>query len=119
MMVCCLFFNFAALFDFGCCSLAQEMTFLDCYQLNFRQWLITCTLSALLPFQSLLKVCMEINFFPLSPSLVCLQYPTPLLHVLFQFLVYYSVFVFVFCGIGVRLSRGYAGLSQGGCGNTA
>jgi hypothetical protein len=30
-------FNFAVLFDFGCCSLAQEMSFVDCYLLYFRQ----------------------------------------------------------------------------------
>jgi hypothetical protein len=30
-MICWLLFNFAVLFDFGCCSLAQEMSFVDCY----------------------------------------------------------------------------------------
>jgi hypothetical protein len=44
-MVRCLFFNFAELFDFGCCSLAQEMSFVVHYLL------ITCLLSAFLPFQ--------------------------------------------------------------------
>jgi hypothetical protein len=39
-----LFFNFAELFDFGCCSLAQEMSFVDCCLLYFRQQLITCLL---------------------------------------------------------------------------
>jgi hypothetical protein len=29
VMVCCLFFNFAELFDFGWCSLAQEMSFVS------------------------------------------------------------------------------------------
>jgi hypothetical protein len=51
VMVRCLFYNFAELFDFGCCSLAQEMSFVDCYLLYFRQWLIPCLLSAFLPFQ--------------------------------------------------------------------
>jgi hypothetical protein len=41
------------LFDFGCSSLAQEMIFVDCYLTYFRQWLITCLLLALLPFQPL------------------------------------------------------------------
>jgi hypothetical protein len=41
------------LFDFGCCSLAQEMSFVDHYLPYFRQQLITCSLLALLPFQLL------------------------------------------------------------------
>jgi hypothetical protein len=45
VMVCCSFFNFAEPLDFGCCSLAQEMNFVVCYQPYFRQWLITCLLS--------------------------------------------------------------------------
>jgi hypothetical protein len=48
-----LFFNAAVLFDFGCCSLAQEMSFVDCYLPYFRQQLITHLLLAHLPFQSL------------------------------------------------------------------
>jgi hypothetical protein len=51
VMVHCLFFNFAELFVFGCCSLAQWMSFLVCYLPYFRQWLITCPLLAFLPFQ--------------------------------------------------------------------
>jgi hypothetical protein len=50
-MVYCLFFNFAEPFDFGCCSLAQEMSFVDHYLPYFRQQLITHLLLALLPFQ--------------------------------------------------------------------
>jgi hypothetical protein len=49
VMVCCLFFNFVELFDFWCCSLAQEMSFVVHYLPCFRQWLITCLLSAFLP----------------------------------------------------------------------
>jgi hypothetical protein len=41
------------LFDFGYCSLAQEMSFVDRYLPYFRQRLITHLLLALLPFQSL------------------------------------------------------------------
>jgi hypothetical protein len=48
-----LFFNFTVLFDFGCCSLAQEMSFMECYLPYFRQQLITSLLLALLPFQLL------------------------------------------------------------------
>jgi hypothetical protein len=39
------------LFDFGCCSLAQEMSFVDCYLPYFRPQLITRLLLALLPLQ--------------------------------------------------------------------
>jgi hypothetical protein len=51
VMICCLFFKFAEPFDFGCCSLAQEMSFVVCYLPYFSQWLFTCPLSAFLPFQ--------------------------------------------------------------------
>jgi hypothetical protein len=55
LSVCCdgllIVFNFAVSIDFGCCSLAQEMNFVDCYLPYFRQQLITRLLSALLPFQ--------------------------------------------------------------------
>jgi hypothetical protein len=53
MMVCCLFFNFKGQFDFGCCSLAQEMNFVAHYLPCFREWLITGLLSTFLPFQHL------------------------------------------------------------------
>jgi hypothetical protein len=59
MLVCWLFFNFAMLFDFGCCSLAQDMSFVDHYLLYFRHWLIICPLLALLPFQSLFTECLS------------------------------------------------------------
>jgi hypothetical protein len=44
------FFDFGTLSDFGCCLLSQEMSFVDHYLPYFRQQLITCPLSALLPF---------------------------------------------------------------------
>jgi hypothetical protein len=50
VMVPCLFFNFAEPFDFGCCSLAQEMSFVVCYLPYFRQWFICQPLSHFLPF---------------------------------------------------------------------
>jgi hypothetical protein len=46
-------FDFAVSFDFGCCLLAQETSFVDCYLPYFRQQLITCLLSAILSFQPL------------------------------------------------------------------
>jgi hypothetical protein len=39
--------------DFGCYSLAQEISFVDCYLPYFKQQLITHPLSVLLLFQSL------------------------------------------------------------------
>jgi hypothetical protein len=50
VMACCLFLNFAEPVDFGCCSLDQEMSFVDHYLPYFRQWLITHPLSACLSF---------------------------------------------------------------------
>jgi hypothetical protein len=47
MLLCWLFFNFAMLFDFGCCSLVQEMNFGDHYLPYFRQQLVTSLLLAL------------------------------------------------------------------------
>jgi hypothetical protein len=105
VMFCWLFFNFAVSFDFRCCSLAQEMSFVDHYLPYFMQRLITHPLSALLPFQPfLLKVCAEIRSL-LSPFLWCTySIPPPLLCVSFQFHVY-SVIYFFLQG-GVNLSRG-------------
>jgi hypothetical protein len=56
VMICCLFFNFAVLFDFGCCLLAQEMSFVVCYLPYFKQGLITCPVS----FPAFLVVCLLI-----------------------------------------------------------
>jgi hypothetical protein len=53
ILVCWLFFNFATLFNFGCSSLVQEMSFVDHYLPYFRQQLITCPMSPHLPYQSL------------------------------------------------------------------
>jgi hypothetical protein len=68
-MVCCLFCNFAGLFDFGCCSLAQEMSFVNHSSTNR-----TCPISgsglspALLPFQPLFTECSCSDYF-LAPTL--------------------------------------------------
>jgi hypothetical protein len=77
----------------------------DHYLPYFRQQLITCPLSALLPFQSLFTEKFAWRSAPCSSSLLqCVQStPLPLLSVPLQFLVYYSV---LFCGAGVSLSRG-------------
>jgi hypothetical protein len=112
---CCdgllLVFQFAVLFDFGCCSLAQKMSFVDHYLPYFRQWFIIGPLLAFLPFQPLFTEGShgdQLLAFPSSP--VHLQHPAPLLCVSFQFLVY-SVFFFLW-GRGSVCSGGYAGLSQ-------
>jgi hypothetical protein len=73
--------------------------------LCFRQQLITCSLSALLPFQSLFTETQRSA--PCSSPLLWCTYSTQtsLLHVSFQFLIY-SVFFFFFVGQGVVLPRG-------------
>jgi hypothetical protein len=80
---CCdgllIFFNFAVSFDFGCCSLAQEMSFVDHYLPYFRQQLFTCPLCALLPFQSLFTESLHRDqLLALPPSSSDLSAPCPL-----------------------------------------
>jgi hypothetical protein len=105
MLVCWLFFNFVKSFDFGCCSLAQEMLFVDSYLPYFRQWLITRHCQPIcLSNLCLLKVRIEISSLPLSSPPVHLEHTSPSVCVPFQFLVYYSGF---FCGVGsISVSRG-------------
>jgi hypothetical protein len=92
LMVCSLFFNFAELFDFGCCSLDLEVSFVDHYLLSFRQKLITGLLSYLLPFQPLFT---EGSPLCSSPLLWCAySTPPPLLPV---FSVPCLLFSFGFC----------------------
>jgi hypothetical protein len=62
------------------------MSFVVCYLPYFRQWLITCLLSALLLFQLLAP--------PFSSVLS--DFPPPLLCASFQFVVYCSIFFFFF-----------------------
>jgi hypothetical protein len=50
MMACYLVFNFAGQFDFGCCSLAQEMSLVIHYLPCFGEWLIAHLLMAFLLF---------------------------------------------------------------------
>jgi hypothetical protein len=107
MLFCCLFFSSATSFDFGCCSLAQEMSFVDRYLLYFRQWLITHPLSAHLTFQPLFTLSSHENQLlappPFSgalraprPSAVC-SFSVPCL--LFSCLGFFAV-------QGVSLYRG-------------
>jgi hypothetical protein len=102
-----LFFNFALLFDFGCFSLAQEMSFVDYYLPYFRQQLITSLLLALLLFQPLFTKSSCRDQLLTSPRLLYCAFSIPplLLSVSFQFLVYCSV-LFYFLWGGVSLPRG-------------
>jgi hypothetical protein len=75
---CCdgllIIFQFSVSFDFGCCTLAQEISYVDCYLPYFRQQLITHLLWALLPFQPLFteSSCAD-HFLVHPPSLVHFQ----------------------------------------------
>jgi hypothetical protein len=108
-MVPCLFFNFAEPFDFGCCSLAQEMNFVVHYVSCFKQWRITCPLSAFLPFQCLfigslqrLAPCSS----PFSGALAVFLSPLVFSLFIVQF------FFFLWKGVSV-CPEDYAGLSHG------
>jgi hypothetical protein len=88
----------------------------------FQTALITSSLSALLPFQSLFaESSHEISSLPLAPSLVYLQHLAPSAACSFS-VVYYSVFVVVVVVVlqGKRLICPGAMLfyPRGGCGNT-
>jgi hypothetical protein len=103
------------LFDFGCCSLAQEMIFVDHHMPYFRQHLITHPLSACLPFQCLFTVSLQGDQLlvppPFSAALRALQ---PLCCMFFfSSLFIIQIFLLFFSQASVSLSRGYAGLSQG------
>jgi hypothetical protein len=99
-MIHCLFFNLEGPFDFGCCSLAQKMSFVDPLPACFRQWLITRLLSAFLPFQPLFTKSSCSDQFLAPPLLLwcAMGDSVSLLCVSFQFLVYCSVLVFFFAG---------------------
>jgi hypothetical protein len=112
VMVRCLFFNFAEPFDFGCCSLAQEMSFVVHYMPCFRQCLsLACFWPSCLSSRN---VQVEISSLLPPPSQVYFQHFHLFCCVLVsQFIVYCSVlFCFVFAG-GSVCPGGYAGLSQG------
>jgi hypothetical protein len=105
-----LFFNFATSLDFGCGSLAQEMSFVDSYLPYFKQWLITRPLLALLPFQSLFteSLC-EDQLLALSPLSGVLRALQPLCC---MFLFSSLFMIFFLWGRMSVCSGGYAGLSQ-------
>jgi hypothetical protein len=104
VMVCCLFCNFAEPFDFGCCSLAQDMSF------QAVAYHPPVGLPAFPPICSLI-VCAEISSLCLPPSLVYFQHSH-----LFCSVLVFSLFIAQFWGFFVWESvspGGYAGLSQG------
>jgi hypothetical protein len=116
---CCLgdFFNFAMSFDFGSCSLAQEMSFVAAICLISDNILSPTHYQPFcLSSLCLLNVCVEISS---STNLLlwCTQSTLPpFLHVLYSSLFIIQYFFF---RAEVSLPRGYAGLSRGTCGNTA
>jgi hypothetical protein len=105
-----LFFNFATSFDFGCCSLAQEMNFVDHYLPYFRQWLITSLLSARLPFQTLFTESSGGDQLLAPPRFSsALTAPCSLCIFFFSFLIIIQGFLW---GEWLVCPGGYAGLSQ-------
>jgi hypothetical protein len=113
VMVFWLFFNFAVLFDFGCCSLAQEMSFVNHYLPYFRRQLITAPPPHWQPsclFNCLFtEVHTEVSSL-LFPLLQCtFRVPAPSAMANFQFVVYS---VFFFAG-GVNMPRGLCWFIEG------
>jgi hypothetical protein len=106
VVMACWLFNFAVSFDFGYCSLAQGMSFVDhatCCILGSSLSPAYC-----LPFclSSLCLLKVHVEIIPCLSSLLYYNYSTPpSLCVSFQFLVYCSVCVCV-CVCGVCLPRG-------------
>jgi hypothetical protein len=121
-LVCWLFFNFVTLFDFGCCSLTQEMSFANRYLPYFRQRLITNPLLALSHFQSLFteSLCGD-QFLTPSPFSSVLRQPWPLCCVFFfssLFIIQLGFLVF-FQGVGGQSVQGtMLFYPRGGCANT-
>jgi hypothetical protein len=105
VMVSWLFFNFAELFDFGCCSLVLEMIYVDRYLPYFRQWLITHPLLLLLLFQPFVYWRFAQRWAPClsPPSLVCFQSSHPLCCVL----VFSLLFSFFFPGVSLPRGLGW------------
>jgi hypothetical protein len=105
-MVHCLFFNFVEPFDFGCCLLAQEMSFVVCYLPCFREWLISHPLLAFLPFQHLFTdSSAEISSLPLPLSSMHFWQSCPFCCVLVFSSLFIVQFFFFFFG-GSKYEQG-------------
>jgi hypothetical protein len=113
MLVCWLFFKFAMLFDFGCCSLAQEMNFVDHYLPYFRQQLITHpTAFPLFVYWKFMQRSAPCFF----PFLQCAQStPTPSVACSFSVLYYWVLFL---RGGSQSVQGAMLVYHRGGCGNT-
>jgi hypothetical protein len=119
MLICWLFFNFVTLFDFGCCSLSQEMSFVPHYLPYFRQWLITHWLSVCLPFQSMFTESLHGDLIlALLPSSGVLRAPCPLCCV-FLFSSLFIIQVFFVGRRGQSAQEAMLVYSGVVCGNTA
>jgi hypothetical protein len=118
MLVCWLFFNFATSFDFGCCSLAQKMSFVDHYLPYFRQRLTTHPLLACLPFQTLFTVSL-CAYQLLAPHSFSGALRAP--HSLCCMFLFSSSFISVvlfFQGRGQSVQGAMVVYPRGSCGNT-
>jgi hypothetical protein len=111
-MVCWLFFTFAVLFDFDCCSLAQELSFVVCYLPYFRQGLITRLLWGLLPFQPVFtgSLCGDKLLSP--PPFSVAPPTTPSLCCVLIFRSLFTVQLFLFCFVCFVL-RGWGSVCPG------
>jgi hypothetical protein len=98
ILVCWLFFNFATLFDFECCSLAQEMSLVYCSSWSPAHCWPFC-LSSL----CLLKVHVEISSLFLHPSMVHSEHPAPSTACSFSVSCLLFSFFFFFAGWGQSL----------------
>jgi hypothetical protein len=101
------------LFDFGCGSLVQEMSFVDCSLPYFRQRLISHPLSARLPFLALFtESSWGDQLLALPPSPVHSVHPAP--SAACSFSVPCLFFLFFFAGRG-SVQGSVLGLSRGLC----
>jgi hypothetical protein len=120
LSACCdgllIIFQFAVLFDFGYCLLAQEMSFVYYYLPYFRQQLITHPLFAFLLFQPLFTESSHGAQFPAPPLFFGALLATLSLYCVLVFCSLLIVLFFVGGGREWGLSvcpRGYASLTQG------
>jgi hypothetical protein len=99
-------------FYFVCCSLDQELSFVDRYLPYLKQWLITHPLSALLPFWSLFteSSCGD-------PLLGCAYGTLPPLCSMFFFSSLFIILFFLWGG-GQSVQGAMLVYPRGGCGST-